>query len=97
VWIWEFGKHVERVLHASGALSATKEVLYTSSRGQQIVMLCDHVRDFFMPTEKGHKKEHPWLDENTLFCNFSQHQDLLGSFFFLLSFCACVGSTVLFL
>ncbi len=90
-WIWEFGKHVERVLHASG-VSATK--YFTSFRGQQIVMLCDHVRAFLCH-RKG-QKEDPCL-ENTPLCNLSQHQDLLSSFFFPSSFCACVGPTVLFL
>ncbi len=53
-----------------------------------------------MPTEKGKRRMHGLMMKSHSFCNFSQHQDLLGSFFFLfylLSFCARVGPTILFL
>ncbi len=95
--IWEFAKHVERVLHASLECQLHKST-FTSFRGPtDCRALWWSCASFFVATEKG-KRRIPGLKTHTL-CNFSQHQDLWGSLFFfsLLSFCACVGPTVLFL
>jgi hypothetical protein len=80
------------------SLSAYKRrsTLYKFQGANRLSCFCDHVCvSFFYAHRKGQKKD-PWLDDEiTLFCNFSQHQDLLDFFFFpffsLLSFCACVN------